>query len=108
MTPAARATLVNRTHRVVRERARSLEASRSRVRGLLLPVLLCSVPMVMFFAAIWALLDQYDLVFAELPASAHHWLLLLVWFVPVSCAMVAMVWLRRGRDETSRDSEGGQ
>ena len=36
----ANASVVNRTHRVVRERARVMQAQRSMMRGLLLPMLL--------------------------------------------------------------------
>ena len=92
--------MVSRTHRAVRERARALHTARTRVRGLLLPMLLCSALMVTLIAAFWMLLDQYDLV-SELPASSHHFFILLVWFLPVSAALVAMVWFRRGRNADS-------
>jgi hypothetical protein len=40
---AARAGVVNRTHRVVRERAKVIQARRSRDRSLMAPLILCSV-----------------------------------------------------------------
>ncbi len=98
MSAAARATLVNRTHRVVRARARALKDNRAKMRGLFLPLLLCSALMVLLFGALWALLDGYDLVASELPSSAHHYLMLL-WFVPVSGAMVALAWVWRSRGQ---------
>ena len=94
MEPASRVAMVNRTHRVVRERARSIQTSRTQMRSLLLPMVLCSVLMILLFGALWALLDQEDLVASELPASTHHFLMMLLWFVPVSGALIAMVWFR--------------
>ncbi len=96
MSAAARATLVNRTHRVVRARALTIQDNRARMRGLLLPLLLCSALMVLLFVALWMLLDGYDLVASDLPPSAHHYLMLL-WFVPVSGVLVALAWVRRSR-----------
>ncbi len=98
MTSAERSAIVNRTHRVVRERARSIQANRTQMRGLLLPMLLCSTLMILLFGALWALLDQDDLIASELPASTHHFLVMLLWFVPVSGALIAMVWFRLSRD----------
>ena len=98
MSAAARATLVNRTHRVVRARALTIKDNRARMRGLLLPLLLCSALMVLLFVALWMLLDGYDLVASDLPQSAHHYLMLL-WFVPVSGALVALAWVRRSRGQ---------
>ncbi len=102
----ARANAVNRTHRIVRQRAQEIQASRTTMRGLLLPMLLCSTLMLTLVFAVWMLLDQYDLVSSELPSSIHHFFLLLLWFLPVSAGLVAMVWFRRGRDHA--DAEAAQ
>ncbi len=101
---AARTILVNRTHRIVRARAQTLEDQRAKMRSLILPLLLCSVLLLLLFAALWVLVDGYDLVASELPPSAHHFLMML-WFVPLSGALVASVWMRRSRaqaDEAAR------
>ncbi len=103
LSAAARAGLVNRTHRVVRERARALQANRNTMRGLLLPMLLCSLLMVTLVIAVWMVLDQYDLVSSELPPSIHHFFLLLLWFLPVSAGLVAMVWFRRSRNHANAE-----
>ena len=42
LSAAARASLVNRTHRVVRERAQVMADRRSRIRSLWLPIAVCS------------------------------------------------------------------
>jgi hypothetical protein len=106
MSAAARASMVNRTHRVVRERARAMQANRTAMRGLLLPMLLCSALMITLLSALWMLLDQYDLVSSEMPESIHHFFLLLLWFLPVSAGLVAMAWLRRSRNPA--DTEAAQ
>ena len=104
MNAAARSSMVNRTHRVVRERARALQENRKTMRGLLLPMLLCFLLMVTLVIALWMVLDQYDLVSAELPPSIHHFFLLLLWFLPVSAGLVAMVWFRRSRNHPNAEA----
>ncbi len=108
VSPPAASNRVNRTHRVVRERARAMQANRSRMRGLLLPLLLCSSLMILLFAAFWMVLEQYELISAEstqgASASSHHMFLLLLWFLPVSCALMAMVWFRRSRDQSDAEA----
>jgi len=102
---AASARLVNRTHRVVRERARTMRANRNRMRSLLLPLFLCSSLMILVFSAFWLVLDQYELLASE-PSSAHshHLFLLLLWFVPASGALFAIVWFRRSRQNAEAQS----
>ena len=100
----ASASLVNRTHRVVRERARNLQARRSVMRGLFLPMLLSSALMLMLLFAVWSVLGQYDLVSAELPVASNHFAVLLLWFLPVSAALVAMIWYRRGQSQTDGET----
>jgi len=103
VSSVAKASMVNRTRRVVGERARIMQANRSRMRGLLLPMVLCSTLMIFLFAAFWMVLEQYEMIAAESPAHSHHFFLLLLWFLPVSVALVAMIWFRRSRN--SSDSE---
>lgn len=104
MNSAARASTVNRTHRVVRERARSMQANRSRMRGLLLPLFVCSTLMILLFSAFWMVVEQYELLSSETPAQSHHLFLLLLWFVPVSGALLAMVWFRRSRNYSDTEA----
>jgi hypothetical protein len=105
----ARAGVVNRTHRVVRQRAKVMQQRRSRVRGLVFPLILCSVLLVLTCLAVWTGLDQYqateaaEAVQADVSALAamdtgNHFLVVLLWFVPVSMAVLAILWYRRSRE----------
>ncbi len=50
---SARASLVNRTHRVVRERAKAMSARRSRMRSLWAPLAVCASLLVILVTAVW-------------------------------------------------------
>jgi uncharacterized membrane protein (DUF106 family) len=108
LNTTAKSSTVNRTHRVVRERARAMQANRSKMRGLLLPLLLCSSLMILLFAAFWMVVEQYEIVSSEAtgtaPGSSHHLVLLLLWFLPVSVALMAFVWFRRSRNHTDAEA----
>lgn len=99
LSAAARASLVNRTHRVVRERAQVIAARRDRVRSLWVPILICSGMLVILCTAVWSLLDQYELTPNGIPDASDQFLVLLLWFLPVSMALLAMVWFRRIRNK---------
>jgi hypothetical protein len=112
----ARASVVNRTHRVVRERARAIEERRRNVRSLLIPLSVCSALLILLGVAVWSGLDQSQTVAAvrAIPAevssptgpdSASQLLLALLWFVPMSVALLAMVWSRRSRRNTNQEAQ---
>jgi len=94
MSAAARASLVNRTHRVVRERAQVIADRRSRIRSLWLPIAVCSGMLVIICTAVWSLLDEYELTPNGIPDASDQFLVLLLWFLPVSMAILTMVWFR--------------
>jgi len=100
---AARAGVVNRTHRVVRHRARVLQERRSYVRSLLIPMLVCSALLVLTVFAVWSGLYQYqaseaaEAVSDAVSDASDHFLVMLLWFVPVSLAMLSVLWVRRSR-----------
>jgi hypothetical protein len=110
----ARAGVVNRTHRVVRQRAQVMQARRSRVRGLMAPLILCSVLLLLTAAAVWSGLYQYEAaeaaevvqadVAAALAASDanNHFLVVLLWFAPVVMTVLGMVVYRRLRSGADR------
>ena len=100
---AARASLVNRTHRVVRERARQMSSRRDRIRSLMVPLAVCASLLVILVTAVWTLLDQYELAPTGILDSSDQFLVLLLWFLPVSGAILGMVWFTRIR---GRRSEG--
>jgi hypothetical protein len=107
----ARASVVNRTHRVVRQRAKAIQARRSYVRGLLAPMIICSALLLLIAFAVWSGLYQNPGNAAELvqtdvagPAAAatvdanNHSVVALLWFVPACLAVPAMVLYRRRRE----------
>jgi hypothetical protein len=94
---SARASVVNRTHRVVRERAKSLAARRSRVRSLWIPLGICSSLLVIICTAVWSALDGYDVNPTGVPDASNQFLVLCLWFFPVSMALLAVVLFRRAR-----------
>ena len=95
-TPA-RASVVNRTHRVVRERAKTMAARRSRVRSLWIPLAVCSSLLVIICTAVWSALDAYDVTPGGVPDASNQFLVLCLWFLPVSMALLAVVLFQRAR-----------
>jgi|HubBroStandDraft_2_1064218.scaffolds.fasta_scaffold518210_2 hypothetical protein len=106
VSTAARGAVVNRTHRVVRQRAKVMQARRSHMRSLMVPLILCGVMLALTVFAVWSGLYQYqateaaEAVQADVAALAatdatNHFLVVLLWFVPVSLALLAAIWLRR-------------
>lgn len=94
LNSGARASSVNRTHRVVRERARAMKADRSKRRGLVVPLILCSVLLIFLYAALWMMVDQYELV-SGTNLDGHRSFMVLLWFLPVTTALIAMILFRR-------------
>ena len=112
---AARAGVVNRTHRVVRQRAQVIQARRSRMRGMMVPLILCSVLLLLTAGAVWSGLYQYqaveaaEMVEADVAALAtsdanNHFLVMLLWFVPVSIALLGTVLFRRVRSGADHET----
>lgn len=98
----ARACLVNRTHRVVRERARMLQARRSRTRSLWLPLLISGGLLGLVVFAVWSILDQYEATPIGLPDASAQMFVLTLWCLPVSVGILAVVWIRRGSAKADR------
>ena len=92
---AARASVVNRTHRVVRERARSQSDRRSRVKSLWIPLAVCSALLSVLSIAAWMIFAQNDLSPTGIPDASAQMLVVLLWFLPVSGALLATVWFRK-------------
>ena len=92
---AASAELVNRTHRVVRERARTMQARRSKMRSLWIPLLVSGGTLAAIVSAIWSILGQDELVPTGLPDANQQMLVLLMWCLPVSALLLAVVLYRR-------------
>jgi len=97
LSTAANPDRVSRTHRVVRERAKTLKARRSKIRSLWLPLAIFSSLLVGICVAVWSVLDQYDLNPTGTPVASYQMLVLVLWSVPVSAALLAVVWFRQPR-----------
>jgi hypothetical protein len=93
----ARASVVNRTHRVVREQALTLRASQERSRSLWVPLGIFSVLLPVICYAVWAVLDENDLTSNGVPDASDQLMVLLVWLLPVTALAVGSVWYRRSR-----------
>ncbi|HZY62853.1 MAG TPA: hypothetical protein VFE38_10025 [Edaphobacter sp.] len=104
LNASARAETVNRTHRIVREKARRLEAQRNRVRGLWIPLTICSAMLLIICSAVWTVLDGYELNPTWIPSSTNQFLILLLWFLPVSMALLVMVWFRHSRKQHGNEA----
>ncbi len=92
---AARVQLVNRTHRIVRERAQSLKSQRSRGRSLWIPMAISAAFLLILCTAIWSLLDQYELTPTGIPDASSQIFIFFLWFFPVSAAILALAWAHR-------------
>lgn len=104
LSAAARASMVNRTHRVVRERANSLNARRDLVRSLWFPMAVSSAMLVILCSTVWSVFAQYEAVPSGLPESGDQSFVLLLWFLPISVTVLAAVWLRRMRGGSGEDA----
>jgi len=106
---AASSKVVNRTHRVVRERAQLLKARRSYMRSLMVPLVLCSALLILTVASMWTGLYEYqgaadalqDVSSTIAAASDDEFMVMLFWFVPVTLAVMGAVWLTRSRSSAA-------
>lgn len=94
---AARAQVVNRTHRVVREQALRMREQQSRKRSLWVPIIICSSMLLVICYAVWGMLVGYDLTPSSIPDSSDQMVILLLWSLPVTAFVLILVWLQRGR-----------
>ena len=93
----ARASVVNRTHRVVREKALDMRAQRQRSRSLWVPLAISSVLVPLFCYATWGVLDGYDLTPNGMPDASDQMMIMAMWMLPVTLIVVGIVWFRRTR-----------
>ena len=95
---AARSSVVNRTHRVVRAQAVTLREQRSRSRSLWVPVALCSTLLIVVCYAVWSMLDGYDSAEGIVDASDQLFIFLL-WLLPASALLFSYIWSQRSRKD---------
>lgn len=97
----ARAQVVNRTHRVVREQALSMRERQSRKRSLWVPVIISSSLLLIICYAVWGMMDGYDITPTGIPDASDQMMILLLWSLPVTAFLLGLVWIRRGRSRTN-------
>jgi hypothetical protein len=93
----ARAEVVNRTHRVVREMALGMREQRRQKRSLWIPLGIFSSLMLVLCYAAWAMFDNYDLTPNGIPDASDQMMILLMWSLPVTAFLLGLVWVRRSR-----------
>ena len=101
----ARAGVVNRTHRVVREQALKQQEQKRKSRSLWAPLAIFSVLMLVICYAIWGVLDGYELTPIGIPDASDQMMILLLWSLPVTAVVLGMVWFKRGRERVGSSSE---
>jgi hypothetical protein len=99
----ARAGVVSRTHRVVREQALNLREQKQKSRSLFVPLALFSSLMIAICYAIWSMLDSYELMTNGVPDASEQILLLVLWLLPVTALVLGLVWFKRGRGRSGNN-----
>ncbi len=99
----ARAQVVNRTHRVVREQALEMRELRSRTRSLWVPVIISSCLLLIICYAVWGMMDGYDITPTGIPDASDQMMVLLLWSLPLTAFVLGLVWIRRGRNRANRE-----
>ena len=99
--PRNRGSVSNRTHRVIRERARTMQAQRTRNRALLAPLLVASSLVVILVLSAWLMFDEYEIGNVNPSEARFHLPILLIWFLPVTCAVLILALVRRLRSRSS-------
>ena len=102
-TTAASADRVNRTRRVVSERAHDLQRRRRNLKVLAIPLAICAAFVLMSSHAVWSLLDQYELSPTGIPDASDQILVFLLWFLPITAALLAAAWFRRTRSRSQAE-----
>jgi len=100
-TFAARASVVNRTHRVLREQALSMREQKSRTRSLWLPLAICSLLLAVVCYAVWGMMADYYVDYFRAPTgvpdASSQLAIFMLWSLPVSAVLLGMLWMRRTR-----------
>lgn len=97
MTEGARASVVNRTHRIIREQATAMRQQRETQRNLWLPIGVCSAILAVATYGMWRVLDAEDITPSGIPDASDQMMVLMVWLLPVTAALICWVFIRRNR-----------
>ncbi|MBB5065001.1 hypothetical protein [Granulicella mallensis] len=104
MNFTARASVVNRTHRVVREQALVMREQKQRSRSLWVPLGIFSMLLMGLCYAVWAVLEGYDeLAPNGVPDASDQLFLLLLWSLPVTAVLLGLAWFQRDRGQSNSE-----
>ena len=93
----ASASTVNRTHRVVRERAKTLQEQKKHARSLWIPLTVSFGMLALILIALWNLMEDSELFADGIPDASQQLLMLSMWCLPLSVIVLAVIWFRRAR-----------
>jgi hypothetical protein len=96
----ASAAIVNRTHRVVRQRAKTIQDRRMMMRSLWIPLTVCAGLFGAVLFAVWNVLEQYEISVDALPDLSQQMMVLMMWCLPLSLIVLTVVWLSRSGSKT--------
>lgn len=106
MNAAASSAVVNRTHRIVRERALTMQAQRKTMRSLYIPLIVSAGLLAAVVFAIWTVLDEYDIAPTGLPDASQQIFVFLMWCLPISIAVLAVVLFQRSGSKPENERVG--
>jgi hypothetical protein len=95
LNTGASAAAINRTHRVVRERAKSIQDQKRRIRSLWIPLIVSFGFLASILFAVWSLLDESELLSDGIPDASQNVMMLALWCIPLSVIVLVVVWFRR-------------
>jgi len=73
-----------------------MQAQRSMFRGLVFPLVISAGLLLAVVCAAWVMLDEYDVAPIGLPDASQQLLVFILWCLPISAAVLAIVAFRRG------------
>jgi hypothetical protein len=97
----ARASVVNRTHRVIRAEALTMQEQKQKKRSLWAPIAIVSALLLVCCYAMWSILGAYDITPNGVPDASDQLLILLLWSLPVTLLILGAVWFKRGRGRSN-------
>jgi uncharacterized protein involved in cysteine biosynthesis len=100
----ASAAAINRTHRVVRERAKTMQEQKRRVRSLWIPLIVSFGLLASILFAVWSVLDESELLTNGIPDSSQNMMMLALWCIPLSVIVLVVVGFRRASANSSEGS----
>ena len=106
LSATASAEMVNRTHRVIHQRARNIQSRRSTLRSLWIPLAVSGGLLSVIVSAIWTILEQDELIPTGMPDANQQLLVLMMWCLPVTVLVLGIVWFRRGNTRTDNGRAG--